>query len=404
MFRFVGARWGWGATILGLFAGPSVQGPTAPGLQFELEYVDGRVARVAAADLAQVDGGRFTALTLRVLGAQLPAEPPVDRVEVELRGGDRLAGGLAGGSGERLLVRLAGDALLPLPIDGVSSVVFPARIPLDPGVALEAAAEGDRLFRVVANRLDRVDGTIEGFDADGVRFESLVGSVRYGWEQVAALFVEPLGAPAAAAGGEGAVTVDLFDGSRLRGRWIRADAAELALEVDPGGVAVELPWTVVGEVSNADGQLQYLSELPPTRAVDAAPFGDDLGMVWPHRVDRAVTGEPLQVGERRYFRGLGVHGPSRLEWELEPGWRVLRGEVGIDDSVLRLAARGSVVFEIWLDGERVYSSGLVRGGEGARAIPELELAGRRQLALVVDVAEGAHVADRADWLRLRLVR
>jgi len=37
-------------------------------------------------------------------------------------------------------------------------------------------------------------------------------------------------------------------------------------------------------------------------------------------------------------------------------------------------------------------------------IPPVDLRGAERLALVVDVAGGLHVADRADWLRVVLVR
>jgi hypothetical protein len=46
----------------------------------------------------------------------------------------------------------------------------------------------------------------------------------------------------------------------------------------------------------------------------------------------------------------------------------------------------------------------VRGGEAPIALPALALEGKRRLALVVDMDERSFVADRADWLRMLLVR
>jgi alpha-galactosidase len=121
-------------------------------------------------------------------------------------------------------------------------------------------------------------------------------------------------------------------------------------------------------------------------------------------VDLSVTGKPLSVGGRVWRRGLGVHAPSRLTWDLDGEWRELRGLVGIDDEVLSLPHRGAVNFRLWLDQREVWSSGTVRGGEGVREIPTLALGGASKLTLEVDMDAQSFVADRADWLRVLLVK
>jgi alpha-galactosidase len=146
--------------------------------------------------------------------------------------------------------------------------------------------------------------------------------------------------------------------------------------------------------------------LAPSRAVEGWPSGDDLGMKWSYQIDRAVTGGALRAGGRAWRRGIGVHAPSRLEWTLDGAWSALRGSVAIDDSVLLLGSRGSVQFRVYVDGhtEPAWSSGRVQGGGSPIEIPALALKGVHQLALEVDMDDKLYVADRADWLRLRLVR
>ena len=46
----------------------------------------------------------------------------------------------------------------------------------------------------------------------------------------------------------------------------------------------------------------------------------------------------------------------------------------------------------------------LRGGDPPMPLPALELKGAQELVLEVDVADDLHVADRADWLRMLLVR
>jgi hypothetical protein len=100
-----------------------------------------------------------------------------------------------------------------------------------------------------------------------------------------------------------------------------------------------------------------------------------------------------------------MHAPSRLVFALEPGWRTLRGAVGVDDGtrVHPPAARGSVVFRVLADGEPLWTSPLVRGGDPPLPFPALALDGARELALEADPA-GDFAGDRANWLELVLVR
>ncbi|MHC4892789.1 MAG: NPCBM/NEW2 domain-containing protein [Planctomycetota bacterium] len=374
-------------------------------LTVEAEFVDGSAEQLALSEIPGLASGEgLEPVLLRIQGARDVARRGTDRATLDLLDGDRLTGRIGGGEGEELFLELPGAALLTLPIDAFTRLVFDGRIPEDPGMPVAAPAEGDRLYRRVGDRLDRVDGAIEGFTAEGVRFDGLIGARTYPWEELAALFVEPLVEPEPWVPAADAVTLDLVDGSRLRGALLEVDAEAIRVAARPAGQPLLLPWSAVRLVSAHDGRLEWLSAIAPTRAIDAAPFGDALGMVWPHRVDRAVQGDLLRAGGRVWSRGVGVHGPSRLEWELDGSAGVLRGACAVDDSTQRLAARGSVVFVVEVDGDVAFRSTVVRGGDTPVSIPAIDLEGASRLALSVEVADAAHVADRANWLELRVVR
>ena len=102
-----------------------------------------------------------------------------------------------------------------------------------------------------------------------------------------------------------------------------------------------------------------------------------------------------------------MHAPSRLTFELDAksGYRALRGAVAIDDSSLvnPEGARGTVIFRVITDGKSVFESGPVRGGDEPLQLPPVALEGVRELALEVDPA-GDFAGDRADWLRVLLLR
>ena len=227
--------------------------------------------------------------------------------------------------------------------------------------------------------------------------------------EVAALYVEVFEEPTPSRPDAGGVpvAVDLTDGGRVRGSLVELAETGCRMRV-VGETEILLPLARILEIAVDDGRLRFLSDLAPgTETGRGSPFGDELGMSWPYRIDRAAGGRALVAGGRRWARGIGMHAPSRVAWTLEPQWRRLRGFVAIDDRSLlhEPDARGSVVFRILVGGETVWESPVVRGGDDPLEIPALELGnadGARELVLEVDSVEDFR-GDRADWLRLILV-
>jgi len=334
--------------------------------------------------------------------------------EVELAGGDRVRGVVRAAGDDGLAVDLGGAELV-LDLDELRALVFRARVPREAAIDREPDADSDVLYFVAGRGLDRAEGLLEGFDAQGLVFEdSRVGKRSYTWDRVAALFVAPLEASAAAAredvpgAGAGAarpldpVVVGLVGGGRLSGRLRSLDALRVRL-VRQGGAVLELPAELLTELALADGSFTFLSDLPVAKGGPLSPFGDELGFTWPHRIDRAVDGGPLRVGGKVEGRGIGVHAPSRLTWRLDGSFERLRFAVAVDDSGVGAERSGSVRFRVVGDGRELWQSGIVRGGQGLSSPPALSITGVRELVLEVD-PDGDFVLDRANWLRPVLVR
>lgn len=389
-----------------LLARAAAQTGSGPG-KLWLESRDGSLTPRSAEGFELRSLAEAGAVSVRVEGYPMPAAPgdaPL-RAELALSSGDRLSAAVLGGDGDRLDVELLGGARLALDVEDLQQLVFPARGEVAAAPAYEAPASGDRLYWVRPAGLDRVDGTLEGFGAQGVEFDSVLGRRSFAWSEIGALFVEPLGAARQPKERARAVCVDLADGGRLRAELVGWTGAGLELAFDARR-KLTLPMAALREVTADDGSVAFLSALTPVRVREGWLADDALGLKWPYRVDRSVLGTPLRAGERSWPRGLGVHAPSRLEFELGGQWSALRGAVAIDDSVRLLAYRGSVEFSIFLDGasEPAWKSGRVRGGDAPLPLPPLALSGVQKIALVVDMDERSFVADRADWLRLLLVR
>ena len=323
---------------------------------------------------------------------------------VQLLDGGRVTAQVIGGEGDFVDVSILGDARLRVSVDELSSIVISDRIPAAWGSRLEPGDEGDRVYRLAPRGLERLEGTLEEFTDTGLLFATRVGSKELPWSEVCALFIEPLGEEPLVPPSGQLVVVDLADGGRLHAGLLEIRAAEMDL-VTRAGRGLRLKRPAVAELFVPGSGARYLSELTP-QAVgpEGSPFGDGFGMVWPHRLDRSVSGGPLRCGGRLYTRGIGVHAPSKLRWELDGSWSALKLAIGVDDEVLELAGRGSVIFRVVVDGEARFESEVMRGGRAPLEVPRISLEGAAELRLEVEMASDLHVADRADWLRPVLIR
>lgn len=378
---------------------PATKGAGGGRVLFESASGDQTVRDLAG--FTTTDPREFGARIVRFEGLVPPVSPNLDeaRAEVTLHGGDRLFGRLRGGRAELIDLEVTGGIHLGLALDEIASLVFPERIPKLGSVAPSPAREGDRIYRRAGSGLDVIDGGIEEFTTDGVRIHGeTVGDKTIAWSEIAALFVEDLdGGPTARADHGVPIAVDLADGGRLRGALETLGEKGCSL-VTLNGEKVLVPLAVIELLLVDDGSISFLSSIEPSEAPPSLPFGDDLGMRWPHRVDRSVLGGRLAAGGQVHPRGLGVHAPSRIVWKLDGSWGHLRALVAVDDESRRLPMHGSVVFRVLVDGQKRFESRELHAGDLPIPTGVLDLSGARELVLEVDPSDGSTIADRADWL------
>lgn len=161
----------------------------------------------------------------------------------------------------------------------------------------------------------------------------------------------------------------------------RSAALLLALSMVGGGASGALP---TSPQQRAAAHEVALSSLDISLASQ--------GWGTPHR-DEAVEGHPIKIAGRAFASGFGTHSPGALLVDLDRGSSRFRAEVGIDDET---GGRGSVEFEILRDGKLAWRSGIMRGGSPAKEV-DVDLAGARQLALLVDDGGDGYDFDHADW-------
>ena len=110
-------------------------------------------------------------------------------------------------------------------------------------------------------------------------------------------------------------------------------------------------------------------------------------------------GHTLAIGSVKFARGLGVHAESELRYALAGKYPEFTAEIGIDDEV---QSRGSVIFQVWLDGVKAYESATLEGIRLARSV-SLDVTGKNELKLIVLGLEDGIGYDHADWADARLV-
>jgi alpha-galactosidase len=104
-------------------------------------------------------------------------------------------------------------------------------------------------------------------------------------------------------------------------------------------------------------------------------------------------GRSISIAGQTYAKGIGVHAAARVAFALGGACTRLSAEVGVDDEV---ADRGSVVFQVWGDGTKLYDSGMVTGSMAATVV-DIDVTGTNRLTLVVTDGGDGTEYDHADW-------
>jgi alpha-galactosidase len=109
----------------------------------------------------------------------------------------------------------------------------------------------------------------------------------------------------------------------------------------------------------------------------------------------SLGGHPLSIAGQTFRRGFSTHAESWLGLRLDGQAKTFSARVGIDDEV-KGKPGGTAEFVVLGDGEKLWSSGLMRAGDAAKAC-EVPLANVKLLELVVTDGEDNNYYDHADW-------
>ena len=108
----------------------------------------------------------------------------------------------------------------------------------------------------------------------------------------------------------------------------------------------------------------------------------------------------LRIKDRDYDRGLGHHASGEIVVDLEGLYDRFEAEVGVQ---WQQGTTGSVVFQVFVDDEKRFDSGVMREADAARPV-SVSLDGAAELRLVALDAGDGITCDCANWAVARLIR
>ncbi|MFG2968096.1 NPCBM/NEW2 domain-containing protein [Streptomyces sp. NPDC048288] len=113
---------------------------------------------------------------------------------------------------------------------------------------------------------------------------------------------------------------------------------------------------------------------------------------------KAGDGHPITIGGVVYAKGLGAHAPSDIEYYTGKTCEQVTADVGVDDEE---AANGTVAFEVWADGTKVASTGVLTNAMPAQPLTA-DVTGAEVVRLVVTDGGDGITSDHADWADARI--
>jgi len=139
-----------------------------------------------------------------------------------------------------------------------------------------------------------------------------------------------------------------------------------------------------------------LGDIVPLGELDLSKMSSGWGRP---RVDQSITGKPISIAGRTFEHGVGTHAESALHISLDGKAERFRAFVGVDDAA---NGRGSVRFQVYGDGKRLFDTDVTKGGQPAKAV-DVPLAGVKGLILFVTSAGDGIDFDHANWARAEFV-
>ncbi|ODT98189.1 MAG: hypothetical protein ABS79_06295 [Planctomycetes bacterium SCN 63-9] len=153
---------------------------------------------------------------------------------------------------------------------------------------------------------------------------------------------------------------------------------------------------------------RHLSDLTPVRAVGPGHSYNNQTRFSAHsnppRKDRSNEDKVLRLRRQDYAKGIGVHAPCQLMYELRPEYKRFVALAGVDEHLLEVASGSnvakypSVVFKVFIDGREAAASPVMRVATLPWRFDVPIPANSRSISLVATDAGDGNREDLANWV------
>jgi hypothetical protein len=113
----------------------------------------------------------------------------------------------------------------------------------------------------------------------------------------------------------------------------------------------------------------------------------------------SADGRTITLNGATYAKGLGAHAYSDIRYALGQVCTSFDAFVGVDDEIS--STKGSIVFQVYGDGAKLYDSGLMTGATATKTV-SLQVTGVSELRLVITDGGNGKYYDHGDWADARV--
>jgi len=110
-------------------------------------------------------------------------------------------------------------------------------------------------------------------------------------------------------------------------------------------------------------------------------------------------GKKITLNGTTYTKGLGCNAATEIKYSLGGLYQTFVSDIGVDDE---MGAAGSVIFQVWADGVKIYDSGLMTATDTTKTV-RVNISGIKELKLIITEGGDGIVGDHGDWANAQLL-
>ncbi len=289
-----------------------------------------------------------------------------------------------------------GDSPVSIGLEAIAGVVWTDSQDVQ-NLLNNPSAEADRVVVEGASGSVIVSGLFEGMNTTQLSIQYQGQSRSVDRAKIQAILPARISVPTKQ---DVAATVTMSDGQSFRGKVFAMDSESVTVSVMQQ--EIKLPVDAVSTIAFASDRILRLTELEPVSVSEEVMFAP--AREW--KRNKSVSGNPIRLNDgsgdgsgKSYGNGLGMQARTQMIFANEKQFDRFAALVGID---LETEGRGDCLVSVRGDGIVLWSARL-QGGQPALPV-NIDIAGMKQIELLVELGEQFDLSDHVDWADARFLR